>query len=153
MISEKFGLCIMAKHTSPMRLDEQLVNEAQSVSALLNRSAAEQIEHWSQLGKRVSAELTPAQTIQIMTGIGKIVVETPSYEPLDVLALSSEVEADSKSGALYQELLDKGQTLYSSTPEGGGVLEAHFPDGTIKKGRFSDGVFKPLRKQKVAKRA
>jgi len=143
----------MAKHTSPMRLNEQLVSEAQAISALLNRSAAEQIEYWSELGKRVSAELTPAQTIQIMTGIGKIVVETPHYEPLDVLALASEVEADSQSGALSQELLEKGQTLYSPASEGGGVLEAHYPDGKIKKGLFIDGKFKPLRKQAVAKRA
>jgi hypothetical protein len=143
----------MAKHTSPMRLNEQLVREAQTVSALLNRSAAEQIEYWSELGKRVSAELTPAQTIQIMTGIGKIVVETPHYEPLDVLALASEVEADSQAGALSQELLDRGQTLYSPAAEGGGVLKACYPDGTSEKGRFTDGKFKPLRKKTVVKRA
>ncbi|MFT7412815.1 MAG: hypothetical protein ACI9J4_001178 [Paraglaciecola sp.] len=143
----------MAKHTSPMRLNEQLVNEAQTISALLNRSAAEQIEYWSELGKRVSAELTPAQTIQIMTGIGKIVVETPKFEPLDVLAFASEIEADSQSGVLYQELLEKGQTLYSPASEGGGLLDAHYPDGTIKRGRFTGGEFKPLRKQTLAKRA
>ena len=143
----------MAKHTSPMRLNEQLVNEAQSVSALLNRSVAEQIEYWSELGKRVSADLTPAQTIQIMTGTGRLVVETPHFEPLDVLALSSEVEADSRSGALSTELLEKGQTLYSPAPEGGGILEARYPDGTSQKGRFTDGKFTPLRKPSVAKRA
>ncbi|WP_395341858.1 TA system antitoxin ParD family protein [Ningiella sp. W23] len=143
----------MAKHTSPMRLNADLVDAAKTMSALQNRSTAQQIEYWAELGKRVSAELTPAQTIQIMTGIGELKVEIPDHAALDVLALANEVEADSQSGRLSKELLKQGQTLYSPTPEGGGILEAHLPDGTVKTGSFVDGEFKPLRKQTLAKRA
>lgn len=51
------------------------------------------------------------------------------FELLDVLMLASEVEADSQSGALAQELLRQGQTLYGPASEGGGILEAYYPDG------------------------
>ena len=136
----------MAKHTSPMRLNENLVSEAQVVAVAMHRSVAEQIEYWSEMGKRLSATLTPQQAVDFMQGQAKVVIESQSHVPLDVLALSDEVAADSRTGELVELLLAKGQTLYAPAPEGGGLLSATFPGGVVKKGRFVKGQFKPLRK-------
>jgi hypothetical protein len=140
----------MAKHTSPMRLNDNLVNEAQIVAASMSRTAAEQIEFWSEVGKRVTANLTHAQTLQLMTGNGKVIIEEPAVQSLDVFALAAEVKAESQSSSLSKELLSKGQVLYEAAPEGGGYLIAHLPSGDKLKGKFVDGQFKVARKRKVA---
>lgn len=139
----------MAKHTSPMRLNETLVNEAQVVAASMNRTAAEQIEFWSEIGKRVSANLSQAQIMQLISGSSKVVLEEAPAYAIDVFALANEVGADSLSGSLNKELLDKGHTLYEPAPESGGVLIATMPDGTTKKGRFVNGRFKVQRQRKL----
>lgn len=139
----------MAKHTSPMRLNESLVNEAQVVAASMSRTTAEQIEFWSEIGKRVTANLTHAQTLQLMTGSNKVVLEKTPVHAIDVLALANEVGADSLSGSLSKELLAKGQTLYEPAPESGGMLIATLPDGTTKKGHFVKGKFKAQRQRTI----
>lgn len=136
----------MAKHISPMRLNENLVAEAQVIAATMHRSTAEQIEYWSEIGKRISNELTTQQLTQLMTGVGHVVFTVPTPAPLDVMALSDEVEADSKAGRLHTDLLAQGQILYEPAPEGVGLLTAFHPDGTTSKGRFKNGAFKTVRK-------
>lgn len=56
-----------AKHISTMSLNENLVNEAKVVAASISRTATEQIEFWSEVGKRVTADLTHAQTLLHIT--------------------------------------------------------------------------------------
>ena len=70
--------------------------------------------------------------------------ECSADEPLDVLALSYQVEHESESGVVAQELLKKGQTLYAPAPEGDGLLIARYPDGSAVKGHIKGGTFVPL---------
>lgn len=79
-----------------------------------------------------------------MADTDKASYEYSADEPLDVLALSYQVEHESASGKVAQELLKKGQTLYAPTPEGDGLLSAHRPDGSIVKGRLKNGIFVPV---------
>jgi len=137
----------MAKHTSPMRLNDNLVSEAQVMAAVMHRSAAEQIEYWSEIGKRLSATLTPQQTVDFMRGQATITIDSPSHTGVNPLALANKVAESSATGELSQSLLKQGQTLYEPASEGGGVLIATMPDGTVQKGKFSNGKFKPLRKK------
>jgi hypothetical protein len=69
--------------------------------------------------------------------------EYSADEVLDVLALSYDVERESESGTVAREFLKKGQTLYAPAPEGGGLLSAHCPNGSIVKGRLKNGIFVP----------
>jgi hypothetical protein len=137
---------LMAKHISPMRLNESLVNEAEIIAGVMHRSTAEQIEYWSEMGKRLSSTLTTEQAIEFMSGKANIIVNIPSQPDIDIMALSNEVELDSISGALSKELLAKGQTLYAPSYDSSGTLEAIEPNGNRTKGNFRNGKFKPLRK-------
>lgn len=60
---------------------------------------------------------------------------------LDVLALSEEVERDSQSGALSQELLSQGQTLYGTSPLYPDSIIRMLPDGQKSVGCWLNGEF------------
>ncbi len=60
---------------------------------------------------------------------------------LDVLALSEEVERDSQSGALSQELLSQGQTLYGTSPLYPDFLIRTTPNGRKSLGHWYNGEF------------
>jgi hypothetical protein len=137
---------IMAKHTSPMRLSENLVDEAKVIANIMHRSTAEQIEYWSEMGKRLSATLTVQQAIEFMSGKINVSVSALSEPTIDIMALSNEVEEDSKSGDLAKELLAKGQTLYAPSHDSGCTLEAIKPNGERVKGNFRNGKFKATRR-------
>lgn len=79
-----------------------------------------------------------------MADTNKASYEYSADEPLDVLALSYQVEHESESGVVAQELLTKGHTLYAPAPEGDGLLIAHYPDGSAVIGHIKDGTFVPL---------
>jgi|TARA_R110001606_G_scaffold399177_1_gene581325 hypothetical protein len=60
---------------------------------------------------------------------------------IDVLALSEEVEHDSKSGKLSRKLLTQGQTLYGKNPDYPDYLERKTPDGKVSLGKWHKGEF------------
>ncbi len=49
----------MAKAASPIRLQEELMQAAESTAKLFHRSTAEQIKYWADLGHSVSSTLDP----------------------------------------------------------------------------------------------
>ncbi|MCH8492855.1 MAG: hypothetical protein LAT53_06450 [Idiomarina sp.] len=60
---------------------------------------------------------------------------------LDVLALAEEVKRDCESGALYQDLLSQGQTLYGKNPTYPDHIERITPDGKRTLGYWHHGQF------------
>ena len=45
----------MAKSSSPLRLDEELVRSAGLVAPMMHRSVAQQVAHWAKLGRELEA--------------------------------------------------------------------------------------------------
>ncbi|MBU2068789.1 MAG: hypothetical protein KKE08_19560 [Gammaproteobacteria bacterium] len=62
-------------------------------------------------------------------------------DELDVLALSEEVDQDSKSGVLSKVLLSHGNTLYGVDTRYPGCIIRTTPDGENVKGRWKNGMF------------
>jgi hypothetical protein len=60
---------------------------------------------------------------------------------LDVIAVSEDVDRDSLSGNLTQQLLAEGHTLYGKNPSYPGYLERTTPDGRISLGKWRNGQF------------
>lgn len=130
----------MAKHTSPMRLNEQLVNDAKIIGSTLNRTTAEQIEYWSEIGRRVSSNLSPAQVISLFNGSATIKIESPHEQQIDPFEVTNEVKADT---TLSRDLLSQGNVLYSPNTSIShlGALKASYPNGDVKYGHFVNGNF------------
>ncbi len=130
----------MAKAISPIRLQNELMESAKVVGALMHRSAAEQIEYWASLGQKVSELVSPQTLLSINAGLVKIAVE-PVVDPVvDFDDILDEVQMRSASGELSQTIAN-GKTKYQACVSHPGLLEQIEPDGTVTVGMFKNGEF------------
>ncbi|QNI71241.1 hypothetical protein CyaNS01_02117 [Cyanobium sp. NS01] len=136
-------LHLMAKASSPVRLQSELMESAARAGALHHRSAAEQIEYWADLGRRVARVLDPDTLLDLAAGAVRLHLEpvvTPSVSPEQVFAA---VDADRASGILVGAVTT-APLRYQVATGSPGYLEQIAADGTRMLGSFQDGVFTPL---------
>lgn len=74
----------MAKATSPIRLQEDLMALAKLTASRFHRSTAEQIEYWAELGRSVASKLDPDVLLSISSGLATIKVEPVYSEPRNI---------------------------------------------------------------------
>ena len=53
----------MAKAASPIRLQQDLMQAAETTAKRFHRSTAEQVEYWAELGRSVAATLDPEMEV------------------------------------------------------------------------------------------
>lgn len=132
----------MAKASSPIRLQDDLMQSAKSTAERFHRSAAEQIEYWAELGRSVSSTLDPDVLLSVVSGLTKIKIEpvhSPSVNPNDVFdALEREREDGSLSSTVTQSHLK-----YQASTMHPGFLERLGANGSITVGMFENGQFIP----------
>jgi hypothetical protein len=73
----------MAKATSPIRLQEELMQAAESTARRYHRSTAEQIEYWADLGRSVSSTIDPDVLLSVLSGLTTIKTEPVISLPID----------------------------------------------------------------------
>ncbi|PCI61446.1 MAG: hypothetical protein COB35_06560 [Gammaproteobacteria bacterium] len=130
----------MAKANSPIRLQNNLMQSATTVGALMHRSAAEQIEYWASLGQKVSDILSPEVLLSISAGLAKVSVK-PTIDPvIDFDDIMQEVEIRSNSDELKKAIANN-TIKYQASSHYPGLLEQVKPDGTITLGHFEGGEF------------
>lgn len=130
----------MAKASSPMRLEESLVQAARAAGSIEHRSAAEQIEFWADVGKRLSNHLSAMELMELKLGFAKLKVEPladPAVNPDDLFA---HVEAERCAGTLNQRITTSS-VRYQASSRYPGKLERIGPDGEVAVGMFHNGVF------------
>ncbi|MCJ8268041.1 MAG: ParD-like family protein [Psychrosphaera sp.] len=130
----------MAKAISPIRLQNELMESAKAVGALMHRSAAEQIEYWASLGQKVSELISPQTLLSINAGLVKIAVEPVVDSRVDFDDVLGEVQMRSASGELSQ-IIANGKTKYQASVSHPGLLEQIEPNGTVTVGMFKNGEF------------
>ncbi len=133
----------MAKASSPVRLQADLMEEAKRSGQLSHRSAAEQVEYWASIGRTVGNLLTPDALLAVRTGLAKISIEPvagQAVNPTDVLA---NLASQRNSGQLSVST-SQGRTKYQASANHPGLLEKVDGDGSVTLGQFSNGVFEPM---------
>jgi len=133
----------MAKASSPVRLDRELMEAATLAGATLHRSTAEQIEYWADLGRKVSRIITPETLLEVKAGLATLTVEKAKPVSVDPDAVFDTLDRKRESGAL-QEAITGGNIRYQASRQHPGFLEEVHPDGNIVVGQFKDGRFEPL---------
>ncbi len=68
----------MAKASSPIRLQADLMHAATVTGKRQHRSAAEQIEYWADLGRRLATVVNHDDFLSVASGLAKIKIE-PVY--------------------------------------------------------------------------
>ena len=133
----------MAKASSPVRLQSELMQAAAIVGQRMHRSTAEQIEYWAALGRSVSNSVNPDNLLAVTSGLAQlkvIPINAPTIDPDDVFA---SIERDRSLGRLSESVTDV-PVKYQASVKYPGQLEQVSPDGTIIVGQFSMGKFTPM---------
>lgn len=126
--------------SSPIRLDNNLVREADSVGKLYKRSTPRQIEYWAELGKVVEGSLNADDLIAIRQGLSLINVLPKDSQAVAAADVFADIEGDRKAGDLSQKV-SVAAINYQASKAHPGMLDQIHSDGTIETGLFKDGKF------------
>ena len=111
------------KKSTPVRIDEELYTAASQAASVMSRSTAEQLTHWTRIGREVEAspEVSVAQVAEVLRGAREYdalgteeqaVVRAYWSERMvtlqDALRLDRELAAE---GRPYVELDDEGKVI------------------------------------------
>lgn len=130
----------MAKAASPVRLESNLMNAATATGLLMHRSAAEQIEYWADIGRKVASTVSPENLLAVQAGLASLRIERSAPSPVDPDAVFLALDHGRDSGALSQAIA-AGSVRYQASLNYPGRLEACHPDGHIEVGQFVNGQF------------
>tara|TARA_B100000676_G_C17902339_1_gene745306 strand:+ start:125 stop:526 length:402 start_codon:yes stop_codon:yes gene_type:complete len=130
----------MAKASSPVRLESNLMKAASVAGIVMHRSAAEQIEYWADLGRKVAKNIDPESLLAVQAGLAELRIEHTESSPLDPDAVFAALDNARSSGTLTQAV-SSDSLRYQASVTKPGYLEACYPDGRVETGRFADGRF------------
>ena len=133
----------MAKAASPIRLQQGLMDNATVEGQLFNRSAAEQVEYWAGIGRRLSNLVESDTLLSISAGLATVHVEPVETQPIDPDMVFNNLEQQRESGALA-EMIKHGQPRYQASVQHPGYLECIDTNGHVVLGSFKDGAFTPV---------
>ena len=130
----------MPKAASPIRLDKTLMSAAKVAGTTLRRSAAEQVEYWADIGRKVENTVDPNTLLAVQSGLAVIRVEETPPVMADPDAVFAALDQQRASGTLSQAIATD-RVRYQASATESGKLEACYPDGRIVQGQFINGLF------------
>lgn len=133
----------MAKAASPVRLEQALMEAATVAGKAHHRSAAEQIEYWASLGRKVAKVVNPDTLLEINAGLAKLSVEKVAPVNVNPDAVFAALDQSRAAGALTAAITS-GAVQYQASHSHPGFLEQVHPDGRVVVGQFTNGQFQPL---------
>jgi hypothetical protein len=117
--------------TIPLRLDAQLVHDARSSAALMERSPTAQVEFWAKLG-RVAESVFSHDRIRTIKQMGQV-------EDLDTLI--SRIDTHEGRKLALAEIQRHGTPTYGTDPKYPGLIVERQPDGATRVGKFVNRQF------------
>ena len=133
----------MAKSSSPVRLQAELMQAAGLTGKRYHRSAAEQIEYWADMGRRVASLIDPDMMLSISAGLAKIKVEPIYSSPVNPESVIQSLENDRQAGTLPSSVTSSAIT-YQVSEEHPGYLVRTDEERNEVIGQFKNGDFIPL---------
>lgn len=133
----------MAKSASPIRLQEDLMQVAESTAKRFHRSTAEQIEYWADIGRQASEVIDPDILLSLASGLTRIKVEPVDDRMVNPAEVFQALETERSNGSLIHKVTSS-KVKYQVCETQPGYLERLDSTGAITIGQFKDGVFSPL---------
>jgi ParD-like antitoxin of type II bacterial toxin-antitoxin system len=130
----------MAKSSSPIRLENELMKQAKLSGELNKRSVAEQIEYWAEIGRGVAGVIDPEMLIKVNSGLAKINIEETQHSHIDADDIFGNLEQQRESGALSRNITTS-HFAFQASKSAEGMLERVDPLGNITLGYFENGEF------------
>ncbi len=131
--------------TVSVRIDQDLVSQAEREARIQNRSKIKQLEYWAKLGKAISSKLNVADVFAVSQGIKTVRLETTqSVYSIDSDDIFNDLEKDRNSGVLAENVTSSN-IYYEASIDHPGYLEC-VNKSTKKRqtGTFENGEFRTL---------
>lgn len=129
----------MAKTSSPIRVDKNLMEQASIVAEQTNRSTVGQLEEWAWIGRDVAMSLSQNDIMAVKAGVKKIVLMEAIPEA-DSYSIMKAFRNQLQSGSIKEQLLSSGPK-YQASQSRPGLLDQVHSDGTVLTGMFKGGEF------------
>ena len=133
--------------TVSLRIDQDLVLQAEREAGIQNRSKAKQLEYWAKLGQAISAKLDITDAFAVSQGIKTIRLEvSPTLQSItvDPDVLFKDLERDRTKGVLADKVTT-AKIYYEASVEHPGYLDrVNSGTGERQTGLFEHGEFKVL---------
>ena len=126
--------------TIALRLNDELVHEAETEGLLTKRSTPKQIEFWAQIGKAVAHQASGSDLLALTQGLSEIQLNPLPSAPVDPDKVFSAVDRARKNGHLRQAI-SKARVRYEASLSQTGLLDRIHPDGHRETGHFKNGEF------------
>ncbi len=133
----------MAKSASPVRLQEELMESARVNGSVQHRSAAQQIEYWADIGRKVAKSIDPDVLLAVEAGLARITVEKIKSVAVDPKSVFAALDADRESGELASAIAEQSPIRYQASRNNPGLLEQIDQAGKTVVGQFLQGEFVP----------
>ncbi|MEN8180656.1 MAG: hypothetical protein ABFS39_18825 [Pseudomonadota bacterium] len=127
-----------------LRLNDDLVHEAETEAQIHKRSTPKQIEYWAQIGKAVARNASSSDLLALMQGFAQVQVNTRPSAPVDPDKVFAAVEQSRSDGSLHQAV-SQARERYEASQTHPGLLDRVLPDGQRETGHFQNGEFVPVR--------
>ncbi len=134
---------------SALRLDPDLVHEAEMEALLHKRTTPKQIEYWAELGRKVSEMIDPVDLISVAQGFAQIKITEKASYALDSAQIFNRVE-DERAAGYLNDKVTSAVVSYEVDSVRPGLLIRINKDGSKDPGHFKNGKFIKIRKQNAS---
>ena len=125
-----------------LRLDTDLVHEAETEGAIHKRTPPKQVEYWAQIGKIVARSASSSDLLALMQGFALVQVKPRPSTPVNPSSVFAAVDQAREDGDL-QRNVSHARVRYEVSQTHPGLLDQVLPDGHREAGTFSNGKFIP----------
>jgi hypothetical protein len=131
----------------PIRVSDELMENAKQQIKMSLRSVTKQIEFWANIGKEAEMNMTPADIAALVSGEVEIKIFRKKSEPVDFDSVFGEIESDRKSGKIKEKVI-KDSIWYEEDNKFPGMFIRMTKEGGKTLGKFIDGKFVPEKSHK-----
>jgi hypothetical protein len=130
--------------TKSIRLNTDLIFQAQSASAVQCRSIPNQVEYWATLGRIISSVIDIEDAFAILQGLKKLRVEPAQTISIDSDTVFNNLEADRAKGFVDKPITSAPFYFEASQKMPGLLDRVDSLTGERKTGKFTDGKFREI---------
>jgi hypothetical protein len=123
-----------------IRLDDELVHDAEIEGASHKRTPPKQIEYWAEIGKSMAHLVSNSDLLALMQGYAQVKVVPPNSTSLDPDVVFSRLELQRENGTLPDKVT-QAKIWYESSQNCPGLIDQVSFDGKRQSGHFKNGEF------------
>ncbi|MEE4240349.1 MAG: hypothetical protein V2I36_02710 [Desulfopila sp.] len=127
-----------------LRIDENLVVQAQRQAKLEHRSINGQVEYWAKLGKAIASKINMADAFAVTQGLKEIRLEPVGNSIIDPETVLKELEKDRAKGFAGRPATTAPFYFEVSVTHPGFLDKVDSNSGERQTGQFQNGIFKTI---------